>query len=60
MKTTQINDLPCYLDKETLARLFELSSKSLLERAILETLFSTGIRMNELLNMLKEDINWET
>ncbi len=51
--------LPLYLDKVTLAQLLEISNRSKLERAIVETLDATGVRIGELLNIEKNDVKWE-
>lgn len=49
--------VPIYLTKPELAQLRECVQHSLLERAIIEMLAATGIRMSELIAMNKEDIN---
>jgi len=49
--------VPIYLTKPELAQLRECVEHSLLERAIIEMLAATGIRMSELIAMNKEDIN---
>lgn len=54
------DSLPYYLDKRQLALLQELTKESLRERAIVETLFSTGVRVSELINIRLEDIKWDT
>lgn len=56
--------LPKVLDPEELKRLFDsqnLAKRSgLRDKAILETLFSTGLRVSELINLNIEDINLDT
>jgi site-specific recombinase XerD len=49
--------LPCYLSKEQL-NLLRGISEGLEERAIIEVLYATGVRLGELAEMTKEDINW--
>ncbi|PMQ01539.1 MAG: recombinase [Dictyoglomus sp. NZ13-RE01] len=55
--------LPNFLSQEEVIRLLEIPSlDNLLEirdRAIIETLYATGIRVGELINMKDKDINWE-
>lgn len=48
---------PVYLDKDMLARLRELCKDDVRERAFVETLYVTGVRISELLNIHIEDIN---
>lgn len=50
--------LPRYLSNEQLMKLRKLVEGSLEERAMIEVLFSTGIRVSELKAMKKTDINW--
>ncbi|PYF07570.1 tyrosine-type recombinase/integrase [Ureibacillus chungkukjangi] len=50
--------LPRYLEHEQLARLRRLKDVTLKERAIIETLYATGVRISELMVMNKDDINW--
>ncbi len=56
--------IPKVLDNDELKRLFDsqnLSKKSgIRDKAILETLFSTGLRVSELINLNVEDIKLET
>ena len=51
--------LPRYLTKEQLARLRTLTEGKVLDRAIVEVLYTTGIRVVEMVNMKREDINWD-
>jgi site-specific recombinase XerD len=50
--------LPRYLSIEQLTRLRTLLEGRLEERAIVEMLYATGIRISELAAMKKKDINW--
>lgn len=50
--------LPHYLQHEQLIQLRELVKTSTEERAIIEVLYATGVRISELANIKKEDINW--
>lgn len=47
-----------YLDKKTLARLFELTISNPRDRAIMEVLYATGVRASELLSIQLSDIKW--
>lgn len=49
--------VPIYLTKSQLTKLRDCVQGSLLERAIVEVLVSTGVRISELVAMRKEDIN---
>ncbi|WP_256816034.1 tyrosine-type recombinase/integrase [Cytobacillus sp. Bac17] len=50
---------PSYLTKEEISQLRQLVDARLpVERAIVEVLFATGMRISELLSIKKEDINW--
>jgi len=61
VKTPQKEDsLPYYLTKRQLALLRELAKDNTRNRAIVETLFATGVRISELLGIRLEDIKWET
>jgi site-specific recombinase XerD len=51
---------PVYLDKAALAQLMEEAKEHPRERAIIETLYATGVRISELLNIRLEDIKWDT
>lgn len=50
--------VPKYLTKEQLAKLREHVGKRVRERAIIEVLYTTGVRISELAAMKKSDINW--
>ncbi|SHK74130.1 tyrosine-type recombinase/integrase [Desulforamulus aeronauticus] len=43
---------------ETMFKLREATKESPRDRAIIETLFYTGVRVSELINILLEDIRW--
>lgn len=59
--TPQKDDsLPYYLSKREVALLQELTRHDLRDRAIVETLYATGVRINELLNIKLDDVKWET
>lgn len=59
--TPQKDDsLPYYLSKREVALLQELTRTDLRNRAIVETLYTTGVRISELLNIKLEDVKWET
>ncbi|MGN7175619.1 site-specific tyrosine recombinase/integron integrase [Cytobacillus sp. SAFR-174] len=61
VRTPQKEDsLPYYLDKKQLVLLQELTKENHRERAIVETLYATGVRISELLNIKLEDIKWES
>jgi len=61
VKTPQKEDsLPYYLTKRQLALLREVAKDNTRNRAIVETLFATGVRISELLGIRLEDIKWET
>jgi site-specific recombinase XerD len=50
---------PSYLTLNNLTKLRQIVNKrSLAERAILEVLYATGMRISELSNMRREDIQW--
>ena len=49
--------LPYYLTREQLV-ILRRTVKGARERAIIETLFATGVRISELVTMKKTDINW--
>ncbi|WP_027365556.1 site-specific tyrosine recombinase/integron integrase [Desulfotruncus alcoholivorax] len=51
---------PIYLNKADLAHLMEEAKEHPRERAIIETLYATGVRISELLNIRLEDIKWDT
>jgi site-specific recombinase XerD len=50
--------LPHYLTHEKITQLRLLCEGNLKQRAIIEVLYTTGIRVTELTNMKLEDINW--
>lgn len=50
--------LPRYLQRDELLQLRQLVKGKGEERAIIEVLYATGVRLMELVNMKKEDINW--
>lgn len=50
---------PMYLNKEQLTLCRELVKGNSMERALLEVLFATGVRISELIAMKKEEINWD-
>lgn len=59
--TPQKDDsLPYYLSKQEVALLQELTRNDVRNRAIVETLYTTGVRISELLNIKLEDVKWET
>lgn len=53
------DSLPHYLTKKQLAQIMELSIESLRNCAIVHTLYDTGVRISELLNIRIEDIKWD-
>ncbi|ATP40845.1 hypothetical protein CSE16_12760 [Solibacillus sp. R5-41] len=50
---------PTYLNKGQLMLCRELVKGNVMERALLEVLYATGVRISELIAMKKEDINWD-
>jgi site-specific recombinase XerD len=54
------DSLPYYLSKRQVALLQELTKKNLRDRAIVETLYTTGVRISELIQIRLDDIKWET
>jgi site-specific recombinase XerD len=61
VKSPQKEDsLPYYLTKRQLALLQEFTKNNSRERAIIETLFATGVRIDELLHIRLENIKWDT
>lgn len=60
VQTPQKDDsLPYYLTKRQVALLQELTRNDPRERAIVEALYTTGVRISELLEIKLEDIKWE-
>ncbi|WP_312475213.1 site-specific tyrosine recombinase/integron integrase [Neobacillus sp.] len=61
VRTPQKEDsLPYYLDKRQLVLLQELTKDNPRERALVETLYATGVRISELMNIKLEDVKWES
>lgn len=61
VRTPQKEDsLPYYLDRRQLALLQELVKENTRDRAIVETLYVTGVRISELLNIKLEDMKWNS
>jgi site-specific recombinase XerD len=61
VRTPQKEDsLPYYLDKRQLVLLQELTKDKPSERAIVEALYTTGVRISELLNIKLEDVKWDS
>ena len=54
------DSLPYYLSKRQVALLQELTRNDPRDRAIVEALYTTGVRISELLQIKLEDIKWET
>lgn len=50
--------LPRYLKRDELLQLRQLVKGQVEERAVIEVLYATGVRLMELVDMKKEDINW--
>lgn len=50
--------LPRYLQRDELLQLRQLVKGQLEERAVIELLYATGVRLMELVEIKKEDINW--
>lgn len=53
------DSLPSYLNLEQLNQLRELTKSNPIHRVIVETLYTTGVRICELVTLKLEDINWE-
>lgn len=56
----KVDSLPYYVEKRQLALLQELTKDHLRDRAIVEILYSTGVRISELLNIRIEDVDGDT
>jgi site-specific recombinase XerD len=54
------DSLPYYLSRRQVALLQEHTKNNLRDRAIVDTLYTTGVRISELLQIRLEDIKWET
>ncbi|QOK25894.1 tyrosine-type recombinase/integrase [Cytobacillus oceanisediminis] len=54
------DSLPYYLSKRQVVLLQEQTRNDPRDRAIVETLYATGVRVSELLQIKLEDIKWET
>ncbi|KJS15379.1 MAG: hypothetical protein VR69_13580 [Peptococcaceae bacterium BRH_c4b] len=60
IKPPRLSDrLPVYLQRDELTRLKEMAKDNLRDRAIIETLYATGVRLEEFINIRLEDINWD-
>ncbi|MFC2947522.1 tyrosine-type recombinase/integrase [Virgibacillus sediminis] len=51
--------IPHYLKREELEQLRYLVKDSKRERAIIETMYTTGVRLGELIDMKQSDVSWE-
>ncbi|MEK3952515.1 tyrosine-type recombinase/integrase [Psychrobacillus sp. FSL K6-1464] len=61
VKSSKLDDsLPYYLNKREVSLLQELTKTNLRDRALVEALYTTGVRISELLNIKLEDIKWDT
>jgi site-specific recombinase XerD len=61
VKTPKKDDsLPYYLSKRQVALLQELTKEDPRDRTIVETLYATGVRVSELLQIKLEDIKWDS
>ncbi|OBW58861.1 integrase [Solibacillus silvestris] len=59
--TPKIDDsLPYYLSRREVALLQELTRQEPRDRAIVETLYATGVRISELLQIKLEDVKWDS
>lgn len=54
------DSLPYYLSRREVALLQELTRDNPRNRAIVETLYATGVRISELLQIKLEDVKWDT
>lgn len=60
IKRPTVDDrLPCYLSREQMDKLRELIKDNVREMAIVETLYTTGVRVGELVNIKLSDIDWD-
>ncbi|MGE7667167.1 site-specific tyrosine recombinase/integron integrase [Ureibacillus composti] len=61
VKSPKLDDsLPYYLSSREVTLLRELTRPNIRDRALVEVLYTTGIRISELLNIKLEDIKWDT
>ncbi|MYL34273.1 tyrosine-type recombinase/integrase [Pontibacillus yanchengensis] len=54
------DSLPYYLTKRQVALLQDLTRHNIRDRAIIDTLYATGVRISELLNIKIDEVKWET
>lgn len=60
VKTPKIDDsLPYYLSRKQVTLLQELTKPNLRERGVVETLYTTGVRISELINIKLADVKWD-
>jgi len=60
ISSPKIDDsLPRYLTQKQLVLLQELTKNNLRDRAIIEVLYTTGVRISEMLNIRLSDIKWD-
>lgn len=52
--------VPIYLGKNKMAQLMEVTKDHPRDRTVIETLYATGVRAKELLNIQLSDIKWDT
>ena len=61
VKTPKIDDsLPYYLSRRQVTLLQELTKSDSQARALVEALYTTGVRISELLNIKQADVKWDT
>ena len=61
VKTPKIDDaLPYYLSRRQITILQELTKLNSRDRAMVETLYTTGVRISELLDIKLADVKWDT
>ncbi|QPC47557.1 tyrosine-type recombinase/integrase [Mangrovibacillus cuniculi] len=53
------DNIPYYLDKFQVQKLRNLTEENIMERSIIELLYSSGVRISELVKIQLEDIDWE-